>query len=47
MDARDRAHCLQIPLFHSTSSLFEGSIREFGLGGRGLLRELGIREAAT
>jgi len=47
MDDRIKVHCLEIPLFHSTSSLFETSIREFGLGGRDILRELGIREAAV
>jgi hypothetical protein len=47
MDAEKGVHCLQIPLFHATSTLFESSIREFGLGGRDLLRELGIREAAV
>ena len=47
MDAGNRVRRLHFPLFHSTSTLFETSIREFGLGGRDILRELDTRQAAV
>lgn len=37
---------LTIPLYHGTSSIFIPSIATTGLGGRNLIEELGIREAA-
>jgi hypothetical protein len=37
---------LTIPLFHGTSTLFYDSIVEFGLGGRDVLSDFGIRAAA-
>ena len=35
---------LTIPLYHGTSDLFLGSIKEFGLGGRNLIQELCVIE---
>jgi hypothetical protein len=37
---------LTVPLYHGTSSLFYDSIVETGLGGRNVVQDLGVRDAA-